>query len=433
LFRLKLDENNIQRGRSKAGAKIKKFRLPFFVALIMLPLLVVTGCQKKVTVKYGYKLSCLNCQKIIKSKTDSKSVLVGDARRWKIEKINVPCSKDQTCNQKRPCKNCQYQECQGRKSPLEEAKIGGLDKNLFPAPKKEAIQVAAPPPPAPAPPAPSQPPGEIIRVGLYEAGSGASISLLATGPFQIFEGDTFLAEGRPGEAVTVTFNGGIYRLTSYFSKDTPKYLRFIPSGQTIFEVKNIPTNNQFKGAVEIRYSTETNKLWAINELDVENYLKGIGEEPEQMAGTPPDKYQEFLKASVVAFRSYAIAVKQEGKRNKTEPFDILATASDQVYIGYKRELHGNNLKRAVEDTSGQVVKYQGKIAKTPYFGSCDGSTRPGGKPWLVPVSTPACVGRQLRGHGWGMCMHGARHLATTGYTFQQILAYYYVNTSIEPR
>src|SRR3972149_4812248 len=87
-------------GRSRVGAKIKKFRLTF-VALIMLLLLVVTGCQKKVTVRYGYKLSCLNCQKIIKSKTDSKSVLVGDASRWKIEKINVPCSKDQAWNQKK--------------------------------------------------------------------------------------------------------------------------------------------------------------------------------------------------------------------------------------------------------------------------------------------------------------------------------------------
>src|SRR3972149_421587 len=133
-------------GRSRVGAKIKKFRLTF-VALIMLLLLVVTGCQKKVTVRYGYKLSCLNCQKIIKSKTDSKSVLVGDARRWKIEKINVPCSKDQTCNQKRPCKNCQYQECQGRKSPLEEAKIGGVGKNPFPAAKTDASALAAPTPP----------------------------------------------------------------------------------------------------------------------------------------------------------------------------------------------------------------------------------------------------------------------------------------------
>lgn len=215
---------------------------------------------------------------------------------------------------------------------------------------------------------------------------------------------------------------------------TPSYVRFEPVGGTILDVVGMGEYNRFRGIIEVRYSN--GQLWAINEVDMQSYLKGMGEEPEWWPGGDPTgtlgQYMEFLKVSAVAFRSYAFDVMVKKNKHPGEPFDLCNSPSScQWYIGYARETHGPNLSTAVDATYGQVLNYGGQCARTPYFSECSGRTLSASEkgwnyPWCISKTDAGlCDGHVQRGHGVGMCMDGARRRAAYNWNYDQILHYYY--------
>jgi peptidoglycan hydrolase-like amidase len=298
------------------------------------------------------------------------------------------------------------------------------------------VQVGALPPPAPA----GGPLGPILRVGVYST-TDSSIRISATGPFVLLDpGGAVLARFGPRQVVQVerdTQNQLRVTAPGAAAVQTGKVARFAPEGANSFlQVEDMPQYNRFRGLLEVQYSTVSERLWAINELTTEEYLLGIGEEPESFP------YQG-LKAAVVAFRSYALAVKQRWERIGKEPFHLVSSlkwvepyvGANQWYIGQYRETLGPNLTRAVQETRGQVLTYNGTIAITPYFSVSDGRLRSwaevwggDGYPWLPGGPDPYCDAGELRGHGVGMCMVGARERARNGATYEQILAFYYPGT-----
>jgi len=243
--------------------------------------------------------------------------------------------------------------------------------------------------------------------------------------------------------ITFNFSSKIYTLVANNQTTaTSSYLRF-ESGNpnTVFEIasyENRPAwntslnDNKFLGKLEVRYASATDRLWVINELGIESYLKGLAES----SNNSPLEYQ---KALLTAARTYAMYHYNQGTKHASENFTLDATY-DQVYKGYGSQIRLPNVVTAVDQTRGQIVTYNGELAITPYFSYSDGRTRSwqevwGGtaKPWLVSVKEPAGYTKTtLYGHGVGLSAYGAIMLAADyNYTFDQILKYYYTGTDLK--
>ena len=121
---------------------------------------------------------------------------------------------------------------------------------------------------------------------------------------------------------------------------------------------------RYRGTIEVLRAAD-GSLSLIGELSFEDYVKGIAE-------VPRDWPMEALKAQVVAARTYALNRMQEG--SGSGEYDLCATTSCQVYVGMEVEAGawGDRWIRAVDDTAGQVLLYQGEPALTYYS-----STSPG--------------------------------------------------------
>lgn len=99
----------------------------------------------------------------------------------------------------------------------------------------------------------------------------------------------------------------------------------------------------------------------INIVNTEDYLASLlGKE---MSVTWPI---EALKAQAVCARNYAMTI---GGKHASYGFDICNTQHCQVYGGVKSE--ADSTRRAVEETRGVIVTYQGEVVPLYYF-SCDG-------------------------------------------------------------
>ena len=190
-------------------------------------------------------------------------------------------------------------------------------------------------------------------------------------------------------------------------------------------------DNHFRGTIEIRYAS-TGYVWTINELPLEEYLKGLVETNDRAPA-------EFHAAQVIAARSFALFHIASGGKYTKGKFVLTGTASDQVYRGDDGAKRRPNLVRAVEATRGIVMTYDDRVAVTPYFAQSNGSTRDytsvwGGAPkaWLASVADPPiCTGKRLIGHGVGMSQRCAMQLASNGWNFQSILHHFYTGVALQ--
>ena len=145
---------------------------------------------------------------------------------------------------------------------------------------------------------------------------------------------------------------------------------------------------------EFVVSANGNKLNAINVIDIEEYLRGVV--PYEIGKLDESKF-EALKAQAVAARTYAY--KHFGSRT-SQGFDVYADTRDQVYKG----LHSATdlTDKAVRETQGVVMTYNGEFITAYYHSTCGGETegvvtwgRPDhpylkNKPDLRPDGTPWC-------------------------------------------
>jgi SpoIID/LytB domain protein len=126
---------------------------------------------------------------------------------------------------------------------------------------------------------------------------------------------------------------------------------------------------RFRGTVEVGRASD-GSLFVIGELPFEDYLKGIAEVPRRW-------HMEALKAQVVAARSYAmVRLGRPSDEARALRYDLCATTACQVYAGMGVEAGpwGERWVRAVKETAGQVLVYQGNPAETLYFSTSNGRT-----------------------------------------------------------
>ncbi|HYG65502.1 MAG TPA: SpoIID/LytB domain-containing protein, partial [Thermoanaerobaculia bacterium] len=150
-------------------------------------------------------------------------------------------------------------------------------------------------------------------------------------------------------------------------------------------------SRRYRGRILV-YLNDRGMLNLINELPVEQYLRGVV--PSEMG---PELYNqlEALKAQAVAARTYTLRNLGEFAR---EGYDICATPRCQVYKGMDVEHPLSD--RAIQETAGQVLLFEGRLVDALYSSTCGGHTED------APVVFPLKLEPYLEGVP---CMEGGIH------------------------
>ncbi|MDD4781397.1 MAG: SpoIID/LytB domain-containing protein [Tissierellia bacterium] len=112
-------------------------------------------------------------------------------------------------------------------------------------------------------------------------------------------------------------------------------------------------------------------LISINRVDIESYLYGVVPS-ESPASWPIDA----LKAQTLTARTYAI---KNLKPFSNYGYDLQDNTYDQVYGGYDSEYESTN--RAVDETKGEKIYYDGKLIDAVFHSTSGGSTEDSENVW----------------------------------------------------
>jgi len=128
------------------------------------------------------------------------------------------------------------------------------------------------------------------------------------------------------------------------------------------ETPTIEVNNHnYRGDITIHRTNGKTGLTVVDTLLLEEYLYGVI--PKEIS---PDWPVESLKAQAVAARTYALYMMN---KYASDGYDVNTTTDCQVYGG--RTIEDPRSTRAVNDTAGQVIQYQGRLIPA-YFHSDGG-------------------------------------------------------------
>ncbi|TSA01376.1 MAG: SpoIID/LytB domain-containing protein [Nitrospiraceae bacterium] len=135
------------------------------------------------------------------------------------------------------------------------------------------------------------------------------------------------------------------------------------------------TVNNLTVAGRVTIKRQNGKLIAINEVALEDYVKGVV--PSEMNA---NWHPEALKAQAMAARTYALyKIRQNGKKD----FDVVASTKDQVYKG--RAGADGPAGRATDETRGQVLVFQDEPILAAFFSTAAGPTEDALNVWSVDL------------------------------------------------
>ncbi|HYR07101.1 MAG TPA: SpoIID/LytB domain-containing protein [Longimicrobium sp.] len=234
-------------------------------------------------------------------------------------------------------------------------------------PPRDTVVIAPTPPPAP----PAQPVdvapvanATAVRVGLIVDTSAVSVT--SAGDFTVqTEDGREIGRLRGGQTVSFRDAGATVTMESAGGPSAaglrpPLVLRPASAGGTL-TVRNAP----YRGELRIQQATGGG-LTVVNRLDMETYLLGVV--PREIGRFDLDIY-EAIKAQAVAARTYAVTYL--GRRQQ-QGFDVYATVEDQVYGGAAAE--NETVNRAVRETAGEILAYNGQPITAYYHSTCAGQT-----------------------------------------------------------
>lgn len=156
-------------------------------------------------------------------------------------------------------------------------------------------------------------------------------------------------------------------------------------------IDNLPKLNDNSDNIALNQNngnTKTVRLFRVKEnkvieLQLEEYIRGV------VAAEMPASFEiEALKAQAVAARTYALAhIKAYGgiPYNEKIGADLYDTVECQVYMSKEERMEGwskdlskfywDKITKAVNETAGQVLTYEGELVKNPYyFATSSGNT-----------------------------------------------------------
>jgi SpoIID/LytB domain protein len=154
----------------------------------------------------------------------------------------------------------------------------------------------------------------------------------------------------------------------------------------------------FEGDLALQ-SREDGTIAVVNEIPVENYLKSVISS-EMSATAPP----EFLKVHAILSRSWLLAAlrQKEHGGEETKPTGEVSEKQGEIIRWYDREDHdlydvcaddhcqryqgiakiiSTEAEKAVRETRGMVIVYEGAICDARYSKACGGLTEDFGTAW----------------------------------------------------
>ena len=203
------------------------------------------------------------------------------------------------------------------------------------------------------------------------------------------------------EGNRISYNGTLYD-ELYFDSVTRSTLFSEPS----FRLIGVPIGIDFhwqrrqdqEFAGSLKFIAEDGKVTAINRVGLEDYLLSVISS-EMRADAP----LEFLKAHAVISRSWALA-RMESRRHPESAesaiphtnYDVCADDHCQRYQGLTLAV-GENVRRAIDETWGRTLRYNGALCDTRFSKCCGGRTElfstcweDRDYPYLQSVEDPWC-------------------------------------------
>lgn len=130
---------------------------------------------------------------------------------------------------------------------------------------------------------------------------------------------------------------------------------------------------RYRGGFE--YTVSGGGLQVVNVVDLEDYVKGVL--PAEMPG---DWDLEALKAQAVCARTFACL---NAKHLSAYGFDVCSSTDCQVYYGVSTATSATD--RAVEETEGECLYYDGELAEAYYHSSDGGATEDAENVWGTDI------------------------------------------------
>lgn len=278
---------------------------------------------------------------------------------------------------------------------------------------------------------------EPIRILLTPEDEMSNVLVTSNEDFKLYSGDELVQRFDSSRLLRIMPSGDAFKVSSGSYLETVEGPIRITGG--IIELTNFEqrpgwntslNDNRFRGTIEIQEIDD--ELSIINELPLEDYLKGIGEVSDST-------HVEKMKTILVLARSYASYYMTQDEKFPGMPYHLDDSPErSQKYLGYGYELRSPNVSEAVEETAGQVVTYDGEVIKTPYFSQSDGVATKNAEdvwgwthtPYLVSVPDTYCSGDVFLGHGVGLSGCGAEGMAQAGFGYEEIIEYYYTGAEL---
>jgi stage II sporulation protein D len=116
----------------------------------------------------------------------------------------------------------------------------------------------------------------------------------------------------------------------------------------------------------VRLTPTDTGLLVVNELPVEQYLRGVV--PLEIGARRPDELAA-VEAQAIAARSYTYA---RLRSTAAQAWDMRGTTADQVYGGVAAERAQSDA--AIAATADVVLTFGGQVVDAPYSASCGGET-----------------------------------------------------------
>ncbi len=165
----------------------------------------------------------------------------------------------------------------------------------------------------------------------------------------------------------------------------------------------------------------------VQTMPLETYLRAVV--PAEMPALWPF---EAVKAQAVVARSYAqYAIEHPRHKNA----DICTNPAHCQHYDFDK-IHPKS-DEAIARTSGIVARYNGETINGVFSANCGGHTRNNEDvfrgapvPYMRGVACPHKG--QKRGHAVGLCQYGARDLARTGHTYEEIIKHYFSGVTLGP-
>lgn len=204
-----------------------------------------------------------------------------------------------------------------------------------------------------------------IRVSILQ-GAGA-IKISAPGGLKIGVGGLEMVSKKPAGSIDIENRSGA--LTINKKEVSGELVSIMPvEGDEL-----IVNSRRYRGVIEIKKRGEG--LLVINELDIEDYLKGVV--PIEVSALWS---MEALKTQAVASRTYAL---YQRRANINKDYHLVSTVMDQAYNG--RDAEDPRTSRAVSATDGIVLKYNGDLVLALFHSTSSGSTEDASNLWSIDL------------------------------------------------